>query len=67
LASGRNGDKPSMSNEPEEQDGVDDLEEQKGVLLPPREAMTLINPAPGDMPVDPPTVPLPFGPLDDVS
>jgi len=58
-----------MSEEPEERDDAEakELEEQEGVLLPPREAMSLINPAPGDMPVDPPPTPLPIGPLDDIS
>jgi hypothetical protein len=61
-----------MSNEPEETEERDDaesgeLEAQDGVLLPPREAMSLINPAPGDMPVDPPITPGPLGPLDDIA
>jgi hypothetical protein len=55
-----------MSEEREETENADELEGQAGVLLPPREAMSLINPAPGDMPVDPPAVPLPMGPLDDI-
>jgi hypothetical protein len=55
-----------MSDEPQDRD-EDELEPQEGVLLPPREAMSLINPAPGDMPVDPPPVPGPIGPLDDIS
>jgi hypothetical protein len=57
-----------MSNEPENRDDEELEPRQEGVLLPPREAMSLINPAPGDMPVDPPPVlPAPTGPLDDIS
>jgi hypothetical protein len=48
-----------MSNE-RKLDG-EELDSQQAALLPDREAMSLINPAPGDMPVDPPLVPT--GPL----
>ena len=55
-----------MSEEPQDRDDAE-VEPQEAVLLPPREAMSLINPAPGDMPVDPPPVPGPIGPLDDIT
>jgi hypothetical protein len=42
--------------------GEEELERQRAELLPQREAMSLINPVPGDMPTDPPLVPMP-GPL----
>jgi hypothetical protein len=40
----------------------EDLERQRAELLPEREAISLINPVPGDMPTDPPLTPRP-GPL----
>jgi hypothetical protein len=40
----------------------EELERQRAELLPEREAMSLINPVPGDMPTDPPLTPMP-GPL----
>jgi hypothetical protein len=55
-----------MTEEHEKQVEPDELAEQEGQLLPDREAMSLINPAPGDMPVDPPLTPGPIGPLDDI-
>jgi hypothetical protein len=44
----------------------EELESQEAELLPEREAMSLINPAPGDMPVDPPLTPGPMPPIDDI-
>jgi hypothetical protein len=50
-----------MSDDPDKLD-EEELERQRAELLPEREAMSLINPVPGDMPTDPPLLPLP-GPL----
>ena len=37
----------------------EELERQRAELLPEREAISLINPVPGDMPTDPPLTPMP--------
>jgi hypothetical protein len=55
-----------MTDEPRDH-ADDEPEEQDRALGPWHEATPLTNPAPGDMPVDPPAEPKPFGPLDDIS
>lgn len=47
----------SMNDDPKLDD--EELERQRAKLLPEREAMSLVNPVPDDMPTDPPLVPMP--------
>ncbi|HEX4680319.1 MAG TPA: hypothetical protein VH210_14060 [Gaiellaceae bacterium] len=46
-----------MNDDPKLDD--EELERQRAKLLPEREAMSLVNPVPDDMPTDPPLVPMP--------